>query len=455
MAFEKPPINEGWDLTMDPSSSLVNRFKLETQLLPNHTLHTSSRSDPARGSEKEIVTTSWSRIKEIGVGNCGSVWLESDLNGSERAVKRIPKWIYTRNKIDYKREVAAMAVLSKFEQNFVQFYGWYESLKDIYLAMEYFPLGDLERYMDRQLSKFQIKVIILQLLQGLCIMHQNKFTHRDLKPKNIFVVKDSPYFWVKIGDFGITKRVPHDGTSLKTETGTLGYVAPEVLGYHDQESSKYTNAVDLWSLGCICHRLLTMQAPFENPATMIRYCSGVTKLPIETLRRDDDEAVAFVKRLLMVSPSERYTAERALQSLWLDSLRSQEPLHVAQHQSQSQDDLPWRDNARKYTRADGIIAIFIAIVMGWWAQFQLFGRDIIGNSLSYLITTILFLAVVVLAVIGHYSSLALFTQFCTSSGVWAVNAQVLVFRRKLFILMYIIIVVIPTVWLVGLAYQYR
>ena len=376
----EPPINEGWDLTMvkiadgyadpanapllqwyedrrsrgrqgrqgsGPSSGLVNRFKLEAKIYPQHTLHTTSRSDPARGLEKEIVTT-WSRIKEIGVGNCGSVWLESDLTGSqifERAVKRIPKWIYTRNKTDYKREIAAMAVLSKYEQNFVQFYGWYESLEDIYLAMEYFPLGDLERYMDRQLSKFQIKVIIRQLLKGLCIMHQDEFTHRDLKPKNIFVVKDSPYFWVKIGDFGITKRVPHDGTSLKTETGTLGYVAPEVLGYHDQESSKYTNAVDLWSLGCICHRLLTMQAPFENPATMIRYCSGVTKLPIETLRRDDDDAVAFVKKLLMVSPSERYTAERALQSTWLKSNHPRGPLHLAPCQSHYQDEMPCEDEA--------------------------------------------------------------------------------------------------------------
>ena len=419
MAPVEPPTNEGWDLTMDPSNGLVNRFKLEAQIYPKNTVHLSSRSDPARGWEIGIVTT-WSKIKEIGVGNCGSVWLESDLNGFERAVKRIPKWIYTRNKIDYKREVAAMAVLSRFEENFVEFYGWYENLEDIYLAMEYFPLGDLERYMDRQLSEFQIKVIIRQLLKGLFIMHQNDFTHRDLKPSNIFVLKDSPHLLVKIGDFGITKRIPHDGTSLKTETGTLGYVAPEVLGYHDQESSKYTNAVDLWSLGCICHRLLTMQAAFENPATMIRYCSGVTTLPIETLRRHDDEAVAFVKRLLMVSPSERYTAERALQSLWLDSLRSQEPLQGAQHQSQSQDDLPWRDNARKHTRAVDISGIIITIFMGWWAQFQLFGRDIIGISLSYLITTILFLAVVVLAVVGQFPHQQWRTgSECSGSGVSA------------------------------------
>ena len=227
----------------------------------------------------------------------------------------------------------------------MQFYCWYESPEDIYLAMEYFLLGDLERYMDRQFSKIQIKVLIRQLLEGLCIMHLNRFTHRDLKPTNIFVVKENPCVWLRIGDFGITKRVPHDSTSLRTETGALEYMAPEVLGYHDQESSKYTNAVDLWSLGCIYHRLLIKQLPFENPATMIRYCAGVAKLPIETLRGEDDEAVVFIKRLLMADPSERYTAKRAYQSSWLEHHQLRGGLHLAPWQSQNQDQTPCEDEA--------------------------------------------------------------------------------------------------------------
>ena len=113
-----------------------------------------------------------------------------------------------------------MVVLSKYKQNFVPFYGWYESPEDVYLAMGYFPLGDLGRYMDRHLAILQIKAIIRQLLEGLCIMHRDGFTHRDLKPQNIFVVKDGLDVWVKIEDFGITKRVPQDGTSLKTEIFT-------------------------------------------------------------------------------------------------------------------------------------------------------------------------------------------------------------------------------------------
>ena len=402
---------------MDPSTDLVDRFKLESRVLSDCTLNTGYRSytnlEIINKRFTQRVTKRWIRIEELGAGNSSNVWLEIEQDGSARAVKKTPKWIYKWSELEYRREIAAMAALSKYKQYFVPIYGWYETPEDVYLAMEYFHLGDLEGYMDRQLSILQIKVIIRQLLEGLYIMHRDGFTHRDLKPQNIFVFKDNPYIWVKIGDFGVTKRVPQDGTSLRTETGTSGYVAPEVLGYHDQESSKYTNAVDLWSLGCICHRLLTMQPAFENAAKMIRYCSGGTKLPIEALRSDNDEDVAFVKMLLMVNPSERYTAERALQSTWFDSLRSQEPLHGAQYQSQSQDDLPCKIEASNCSRPLALVmtivtAIIMAIVMasvgGWCTHLQL----------------------LIIVVLISTPLLAAFWQFSSSSGVPVANPQFLV-----------------------------
>ena len=89
--------------------------------------------------------------------------------------------------------------------------------------------------------------------------------------QNIFVVDTDPILWVKIGDFGITKRILNEQTFLKTEMGTLEYLAPEVLGHVEEENSRYTNAVDLWSLGCTCHRLLTMESPFPKMTALTRY----------------------------------------------------------------------------------------------------------------------------------------------------------------------------------------
>lgn len=49
--------------------------------------------------------------------------------------------------------------------------------------MEYFECGDLGQLIkDDDLSENDIKSVATQLLEGLKIMHENNFCHRDLKP---------------------------------------------------------------------------------------------------------------------------------------------------------------------------------------------------------------------------------------------------------------------------------
>jgi serine/threonine protein kinase len=59
--------------------------------------------------------------------------------------------------------------------------------------------------------------------------------------KNIFVYATSPQWWVKTGDFGITKRVAGEQTGLYTQTGTPLYRAPEISGFVDEDEDVYTN----------------------------------------------------------------------------------------------------------------------------------------------------------------------------------------------------------------------
>ena len=48
--------------------------------------------------------------------------------------------------------------------------------------MEYLPHGDLSSFIKKGIPEEEIKLITIQLLEGLAIMHENSFTHRDLKP---------------------------------------------------------------------------------------------------------------------------------------------------------------------------------------------------------------------------------------------------------------------------------
>ena len=49
--------------------------------------------------------------------------------------------------------------------------------------MEYFPYGDLARYLKSPIAEHDIKQITIDLLEGLKIIHAEGFTHRDLKPQ--------------------------------------------------------------------------------------------------------------------------------------------------------------------------------------------------------------------------------------------------------------------------------
>ena len=65
---------------------------------------------------------------------------------------------------------------------FVSFQGWFEKPSRVYIAMEYLPLGSLQHCVSTSLAESETKVIVTQILEGLKTMHDQDFTHRDLKP---------------------------------------------------------------------------------------------------------------------------------------------------------------------------------------------------------------------------------------------------------------------------------
>lgn len=290
------------------SWDLIEHFRQDAVVAKECTTHIQYYTDRARGIRREKVEKKWFRKKEIGRGSSGTVWLEvsgDDDVVEERAVKIISKSFMKQLNVDYKKELLALTKFSKQkyqqEEVLVTFLGWFEDAENLFLSMEYFGLGDLENHISESMTENEIKDITTDILNGLCIMHSENFAHRDVKPSNIFVVQRPPNsrWWVKIGDFGISKRA-QDGVKLLTQTGTPGYQAPEVCGYleADDQTSVYDKAVDIWSLGCVVYQISTQTLPFPKPGDILKFCNGRLHFPEQALSaKMDMDGVNFVKSL--------------------------------------------------------------------------------------------------------------------------------------------------------------
>ena len=119
---------------------------------------------------------------------------------------------------------------------------------------------------------------------------------------------------VKISDFGYAKTVTFPN-SLRTQCGTEGYVAPEILTHRPA----YDVPCDMWSLGVIIYIVLGGYRPFrgegEEVMKQIRY--GEYKFHKRYWSHVSDDAKNLITRMLTVDPEKRITAKSALSSRWM------------------------------------------------------------------------------------------------------------------------------------------
>ena len=100
-----------------------------------------------------------------------------------------------------------------------------------------------------------LKVIALDLLNGLEFLKYSNILHLDLKPENVFLV-DAYSYNVKIGDFGLSKFGNRHQTDFNVQT--CWYRSPEVVLFN-----QYSFEADLWSVGLIILELLTDRPVFR------------------------------------------------------------------------------------------------------------------------------------------------------------------------------------------------
>ncbi|KAI0806357.1 kinase-like domain-containing protein [Xylaria sp. FL0064] len=135
------------------------------------------------------------------------------------------------------------------------------------------------------------------LSDTLAYLHDKGIIHRDLKPSNIMVSARRP-IRVKLVDFGLATDTEQ---SVRTFAGTPAYFAPEFA------SRRYTNKVDIWSLGVIIMELLG-QLP-EDSSLWQKYLVE-EYVPGQSLWESFDNGTveAFIYWLLQLDPDQRPSA---------------------------------------------------------------------------------------------------------------------------------------------------
>ncbi|EGR28014.1 protein kinase domain protein [Ichthyophthirius multifiliis] len=132
--------------------------------------------------------------------------------------------------------------------------------KYLCIIIQYAEGGDMQQKINQMIKnnqKFdqnQIKIWIIQIIDALKYIHDNKIIHRDIKAQNIFLNSENN---ILLGDFGVSKSLESTKDLCNTYVGTPYYIAPEII-----DGDHYSFKVDIWSFGIFFYQLNYLKYPF-------------------------------------------------------------------------------------------------------------------------------------------------------------------------------------------------
>ncbi len=156
----------------------------------------------------------------------------------------------------FAREYAALSALRN--PSIVTIYDYGTNAGREFLAMEYFPRGDLKTRMQRGILEADALRYLEQIARALQVVHEAGILHRDLKPPNLMLRENDTLVLI---DFGLARTV--GGSSHITRTGVLRgspyYMSPEqALG------EELDGRTDLYGLGILFYEMITGRKPYTG-----------------------------------------------------------------------------------------------------------------------------------------------------------------------------------------------
>lgn len=200
----------------------------------------------------------------------------------------------------FEQECAMMAKVH--HENVVSVYsaGWAKD--EFYIAMELLDGRNLETVATKEHPLRPITAIdvVTRITRGLEAAHKAGLLHRDMKPGNVIITKNSV---VKVLDFGLAQRCT-DEDSEEVIWATPFYVAPETL-MREAEDAR----TDMYSLGMTLRYLLTGEDTLaDTPTSISALLEAKAALPpfSRTMPKAIPSLCDLVDRMTAFNPNERH-----------------------------------------------------------------------------------------------------------------------------------------------------
>jgi serine/threonine-protein kinase len=182
-----------------------------------------------------------------------------------------------------------------------------------FIVMELLEGEDLAARLEARgkLSTAEVLEIVAQLGEALGEAHAIGIVHRDVKPRNVFVVRQiNGSVLYKLLDLGIAHLSGPEVETLTSSQQILGspaYASPEQL----RAASEVSPAMDIWSLGVLIYECLTGVRPFEGE-TLAQLCVQILEreplLPSQRNAEIPPQIDELVMRCLAKLPQDRFAS---------------------------------------------------------------------------------------------------------------------------------------------------
>jgi len=258
-------------------------------------------------------------VERLGAGTMGVVHMAHD-SALDRtvALKFITHhWTgVSREQIDELFRLEARVTARLGHENIVRIFDIGNEGGVPFLVMEHLEGRSLDSLLAKEeWDALRATEVMTDVARGLAHAHKAGVVHCDLKPSNIFIVKDGRAKILDFGLAGFNNLFAATGARAAKVAGTPSYMSPEQwLG------QPLDGRTDIWAAGVIFFEMLTGRLPFDASEVKSLRHIITSPDPVPSLRqlRPDlpEEAERAVDRALKKDIAERFgTADELLDAL--------------------------------------------------------------------------------------------------------------------------------------------